>query len=94
MATVNLVLDFVLVATAIWMVIVVRGLGGIIGRGLNWITVGALVLGLAHLLDTGMRAAITTGLDAPTFSFIHRIVVLVGFIVLIIGFLQIRTIKQ
>ena len=94
MQTVNTTLDVVLILAAIWMVIVVRGLGGIIGRGLNWITVGALVLGIAHLLDTVMRAVIGTGWDAATFSFAHRIVVLAGFVVLIIGFQQIRAIKK
>ncbi|HLY26382.1 MAG TPA: hypothetical protein VKQ72_08590 [Aggregatilineales bacterium] len=94
MATLNPILDVVLVLAAIWMVIVVRGLGGVIGRGLNWITIGALVLGIAHLLDTLMRAVIGTGLDGPTYSFIHRIVVLAGFIVLIVGFQQIQTLKK
>ena len=94
MQTVNTVLDFVLIAAAIWMVVVVRGLGGIIGRGLNWITVGALVLGIAHLLDTAMRQVIGAGWDAATFSFAHRIVVLAGFVVLIVGFQQIRDIKK
>jgi hypothetical protein len=92
MPTVNTVLDIVLIIAAIWMVIVVRGLGGVIGKGLNWITIGALVLGIAHLLDTLIRA-IGLGWDAPTYSFAHRIVVLAGFVVLIVGFQQIQRIK-
>ena len=94
MATVNEILDVVLIVAAIWMVIVVRGLGGVIGRGLNWITIGALVLGIAHLLDTLMRQFIGTTWDATTYSFVHRIVVLAGFLVLIVGFQQIQTIKK
>jgi len=93
MQTVNTVFDVVLILAAIWMVIVVRGLGGVIGRGLNWITIGALVLGIAHLLDTVLRA-LPLGWDGPTYSFAHRIVVLVGFLVLIVGFQQIQTIKK
>jgi hypothetical protein len=93
MATVNTVFDVILILAAIWMVIVVRGLGGIIGRGLNWITIGALVLGIAHLLDTLLRA-VPLGWDGPTYSFVHRIVVLAGFVVLIVGFQQIQTIKK
>ncbi len=76
------------------MVFVVRGLGGVIGKGLNWITIGALVLGIAHLLDTFMRAVIGASLDAATYSFIHRIVVLAGFVILVVGFQQIQSIKK
>ena len=93
MTTVNTILDFVLIVAAIWMVIVVRGLGGVIGKGLNWITIGALILGIAHLLDTLLRG-ITLGWDAPTYSFAHRIVVLAGFVVLIYGFQKIQAIKR
>ena len=95
MTTVNFIFDVVLVLAAIWMVIVVRGLGGIIGRGLNWITIGALILGIAHLLDTILRLpALGLGWDATTFSFVHRIVVLAGFLILIVGFQQIQSIKK
>ena len=90
---INTVFDVILILAAIWMVIVVRGLGGIIGRGLNWITIGALVLGIAHLLDTIMRA-LPLGWDGTTYSFVHRIVVLAGFVVLIVGFQQIQAIKK
>ena len=93
MATVNTIFDFVLILLAIWMVIVVRGLGGVIGRGLNWITVGALVLGIAHLLDTFLRT-LPLGWDGTTYSFAHRIVVFAGFVLLIVGFQQIQTIKK
>jgi hypothetical protein len=93
LSTINTGLDFVLIAAAVWMVIVVRGLGGVIGKGLNWITVGTVVLGIAHLLDTLMRQ-FGLGWDAPTFSFAHRIIVLVGFVVLIVGFQQIQSIKK
>ena len=94
MPTVNTTLDVVLIVAAVWMVIVVRGLGGVIGKGLNWITIGALVLGIAHLLDTLMRGIIGTGWDGPTYSFAHRLIVLAGFVILIVGFQQIQKIKS
>ena len=89
--TVNLILDIVLILAAVWMVITVRGLGGIIGKGLNVITVGAVILGAAHLISTLDKNFIT---DAPTESFVHRIIVLIGFVVLALGFRQIETIKK
>ena len=93
LSQVDTVFDVILILAAIWMVIVVRGLGGVIGRGLNWITIGTVILGIAHLLDTLMRQ-IPLGWDGPTYSFAHRIVVLAGFLLLIVGFQQIQTIKK
>jgi hypothetical protein len=93
MSAFNLVLDFVLIAAAVWMIVTVRGLGGVIGKGLNLITIGALILGMAHLISTGLRAFITFP-DLTVESFIHRLIVLVGFIVLVVGFRQIETIKR
>lgn len=94
MSTVNTIFDFILIVAAVWMVIVVRGLGGIIGRGLNWITIGAFVLGVAHLLDTLIRSAIGTTWDGQTFSFVHRLIVFAGFLLLIVGFQKIQTINK
>ena len=37
----NVILDFVLVAASIWMVYSVRGVGGMVGRTLNLIVIGA-----------------------------------------------------
>lgn len=94
LTTVNLILDFVLVAAAVWMVIVVRGIGGIVGRSLTLIVAGAIVLGIAHLVATfagpGQFLAI---FDGPTNNFVHRLIVLIGFILLVFGFRQIRAIK-
>jgi hypothetical protein len=94
--TVNLILDVVLVLAAIWMVITVRGLGGIVGRSLNLVTIGAVILGMAHLLSTILKRTTLLGesVNAPLESMVHRLVVLVGFIVLAVGFQQIRELKR
>jgi hypothetical protein len=91
MSTINFILDIVLVLAALWMVVTVRGLGGVIGKGLNLITIGAVILGAAHLISTLDKPLIT---DGPTESFVHRVIVLIGFIVLALGFRQIETIKK
>jgi hypothetical protein len=93
-STINIVLDVVLVVAAIWMVITVRGLGGIVGRSLNLVTIGAVILGVAHLLSTVLKATTTLGDTPPLESMIHRLIVLVGFIVLVVGFQQIRELKR
>jgi hypothetical protein len=94
--TINLILDVVLVLAAIWMVVTVRGLGGIVGRSLNLVTIGAVILGMAHLLSTILKRTTLLGeqVNAPLESMVHRLIVLVGFIVLAVGFQQIRELKR
>ena len=46
------VIDLALIISAIWMIVTVRGVGGILGRAFSFITIGALVTGGAHLLAT------------------------------------------
>jgi hypothetical protein len=88
----NLILDIVLIAASAWTVATVRGMGGIIGKGLNLITIGIVILGIAHLLSTGMKYFQL--IDAGIEPFVHRVIVLVGFIVLVLGFRQINRINQ
>jgi hypothetical protein len=95
LSTVNLVLDIVLVAASIWMVIVVRGIGGIVGRSLTLIVGGAIVLGVAHLVATFAgpdQLRIFT--DGATNQFVHRLIVLAGFVLLVFGFRQIRAMND
>ena len=46
------ILDIILVVLAIWMIVIVRGLGGIVGRAMTYLTSGALITGFAHTLAT------------------------------------------
>jgi hypothetical protein len=91
MANVNFVLDFVLVGASIWMVLAVRGLGGVVGKTLSLITIGAIVTGLAHLLATLQHRVLP--IEPSVESFVHRMVVLVGFVLLVVGFRQIRQLR-
>ena len=92
LSTLNIVFDFVLVAASIWMIIAVRGVGGLFGRTLNWIVAGAIILGIAHLLATlgGRVLGIETNLN----NLIHRVIVLAGFVVLVVGFRQLQELKK
>jgi len=89
METVNLILDMSLVAASIWMIFIVRGIGGIVGRTLNIITVGVVILGLAHITETTV-AFLVPDLDFEIGEFIHRVMVFIGFFMLVLGFRQIR----
>lgn len=91
MSTVNLVLDVILVGASIWMVATVSGLGGIVGRTLSLITIGAVILGLAHLLATLMHRFMP--MESSLEGLIHRLVVLAGFVILVLGFSRIRELK-
>ncbi len=86
---INIVLDIVLVLVSLWMVYYVRGIGGVVGRTLTFITIGIVILGAAHLLAT-LTGDLLAQWDGP----IHRVVVLVGFIVLVVGFRQMQTMRR
>ena len=87
METVNLIFDFVLLFAAIWMIVTVKksGLAGVVGSTLSIITIGALILGFAHMLET-VTFEVAPDLNVALGEFIHRVVVLAGFVFLIIGF--------
>jgi hypothetical protein len=86
MEIVNIAFDVVLIGVAIWMVTVVRGsgLGGVMGNTLNLITIGAIILGIAHLLETLTFRFIKFD-DVAVGEFLHRVIVLTGFVFLILG---------
>lgn len=82
----NVALDFVLIFVALWMIFAARssGLGGVIGTTLTFITIGALFLGIAHLAETVTVEYF--GWDILLVEFVHRLLILVGFVLLAAGF--------
>ena len=86
MEAINITLDFVLMFVALWMIVTVRAskLGGVIGSTLNYITVGAVFLGIAHMLETVTFEVLH--LDVAMVEGLHRLIILAGFIGLIFGF--------
>ena len=87
--TINYVFDVILVLAGIWMVWLARGVGGIMGRTLVFIVIGALITGSAHLLAT-----VSMGWFAPYDGLVHRLIVLIGFVFLVIGFRQLQVMKR
>ncbi len=88
---INFIFDLILVAASIWMVVEARGLGGIVGSSMNLIVAGAIVLGFAHLIAT-LGAPIIN--DTQTNNLLHRVIVLIGFILLVAGFRKMAEIKR
>jgi len=92
LSTLNIILDVVLVIASIWMIIAVRGVGGIFGKTLNLIVVGAIILGIAHLVATGGSSLLH--IEGTLNNFIHRLIVLAGFVFLVVGFRNLSEIKK
>lgn len=84
MEIINLVLDFVLIAMSIWMLTIVTGYGGDIGRAFTVIGWGAFILGIAHLVETITFEVF--GLSQFAVELSHRLIVIVGFALVVIGF--------
>ncbi len=84
MENINLILDLLLLAMAAWMTSIVTGYGGFIGKAFNLIGWGVIVLGVAHLAETVMFRAL--GVDIEAVEFFHRLIILIGFVLIIKGF--------
>ncbi len=88
---ITFILDIVLIGGSIWTVIAIRGLGGEIGKSLGTVTAGAVVLGLAHIIETlTFELGILT---TEANEIVHRLIVLSGFALLVIGFNRIARLK-
>ena len=87
---ITFVLDVVLIGASIWTVIAIRGLGGEIGKSLGTVTAGAVVLGLAHVIET---LSFLLGMATETNEIVHRLIVLTGFTLLVVGFTRIARLK-
>jgi hypothetical protein len=86
----NTALDIILVLASFWMIFSIRGVGGIVGRTLTLIVIGAVILGMAHLISTLTKGTLIPSDIDPM---VHRIIVLVGFIFLVLGFRQLKAIQ-
>ena len=91
----NIVMDFVLLLCAVWMILTVRasGLGGVMGSALNTISFGAVILGIAHIAETITFEVIKLD-DVPLGELIHRVIVLAGFVLLVMGFKSLGNLRH
>jgi hypothetical protein len=85
---VSLVLDIALVIAAIAAYWARPRIGGQLAKGLRVLLVGVMILGLAHLIETGLFALFN--LDLQINEILHRLLVVGGFIFVILGFLIMR----
>lgn len=85
--TINLIFDFILVIAAVWMIFTIRPVGGLWGKAFTLIAWGMMLLGLTHLLETIMVDIFK--MDGELVEFLHRLVFLVGFAMIAVGFKKI-----
>ena len=86
------ILDYVLIGAAIWAIFVARGMGGLIGRAFGFMMWGMILLGIAHISETITFEMLKWDIDLV--ELVHRLIVLAGFVLLIMGFSQIPKIKE
>lgn len=84
----SLVLDVLLIMAAILAYLAQPRIGGELARGLRVLLVGVIILGFAHLVETGLFELFQLSLEVNEVA--HRIFVGVGFIMIILGFSRMR----
>ena len=82
------ILDIILVLAAIGAYLARPRIGGQLAKGMRSLTTGLLVLGFAHLIETLFFTVFFV--DRPLNEVIHRLLVIVGFIFVILGFVRMR----
>ncbi len=82
-------LDIVLLVSAFLALYFRPKIGGQLAVGLRLIMVGVFFLGLTHLADTLLKDFVTA-IDAATRPLLHRGLNVIGFLVIFIGFFQMR----
>jgi len=92
METLNFLLDLVLIGAAVWAIVVVRELGGLVGKAFNSIMWGMVFLGIAHLSETITFEVLQ--LEISLVEFMHRIIVLIGIGFLVLGFRRMQRIRS
>ena len=82
--SINFVLDIILIIMALWMIRYIVGFGGFVERAFRPIIWGALLIGISHLQESVFIYFFDINLELS--EFFHRIIVLIGFALMIRGF--------
>lgn len=85
---ISLVLDILLIVTAIIAYVARPRIGGELAKGLRILLIGVMILGLAHFIESVLLTVFHLNVEAN--EVIHRLLVGAGFIFIIWGFLKMR----
>ena len=88
MQTVSFVLDILLVIATITIYLTRPRIGGELAKGLQILTLGLMAVGLAHLAETVIFLVFK--IDLSIAEAVHRVMVVIGFIFVIVGFNRMR----
>lgn len=88
LSEIALALDFILVLTAILAYWSRPRIGGQLSKGLRVLLIGLMLLGFAHLIETGLF--VIFNLELHINEIIHRLIVMTGFVFVIRGFIIMR----
>ncbi len=83
-AIINLILDATIVVLSLWVLQILIGYGGLIGRALTLIGSGTVIIGVAQIIETIMNQWLTS--DPLAIELIHRIILVIGFIYIVWGY--------
>ncbi len=83
------ILDILLVISAFLALYFRPRIGGQLAVGLRLIMIGVFILGLTHLTDTLLKDFVSA-IDATTRPLLHRGLNVAGFVLIFIGFFQMR----
>lgn len=83
-----LILDVLLVVAAMVAYLARPRLGGQMAKGLRILLVGVMILGFAHLIESVLFLLFST--DLWTNEILHRLLVGLGFVFIIMGFVTMR----
>lgn len=84
--TLNITLDVVMVVVVLWMLYFVMkvGFGGLIGKTLMAVTIGAVMMGFSHFMETILVEVMN--FDAETGGeFGQRLLSFTGFVIMVYG---------
>ncbi len=85
---ISLLLDILLVVAAIVAYLARPRIGGELAKGLRILLAGVMVLGFAHLIETGLFVLLNE--DRQLNEIIHRLFIGAGFVFVIWGFYTMR----
>jgi membrane protease subunit (stomatin/prohibitin family) len=82
--SITILLDVILIGISFWMALMAAKLnvGGAIGKTVGFVVGGAIVLGLAHLVET---FATRFGVSGEINEILHRLIILMGMMLLSLG---------
>ena len=85
---ISFILDVLLVIAAVAAYLARPRIGGQLAKGLRVLLAGVIILGFAHLIETGLFVIFSLNLQVN--EIVHRLLVVIGFVFVIRGFSTMR----